>query len=108
YPRDGGAVIEADDQLGRHRYGAAFADDKTNEMRGLAAQRHEVDQRGLAVGSDKSRFQNQRVRSIAPRNARLFLCRRDPPASIVAGPEKGGKTCIGVATGPAEPIDRAD
>ena len=107
YPRDGGAVIEADDQLGRHRYGAAFADDKTNEMRGLAAQRHEVDQRGLAVGSDKSRFQNQRIRPVAARNARLVLCRRDPPASILAGPEKGGKACIGVETGPAEPIDRA-
>jgi len=33
-----------------------FADEETHKVGGLSAQRHEVDQRGLAVGSDKTRF----------------------------------------------------
>src|SRR5262249_28444173 len=107
HPGDGGAVIETDDQLGPHRHGASSADDQTNDMTGLSAQRHEVDQHGLAVGSDKSGFQNQRIRPVAARNARLLLLRPDPPASIAASPEKSRKTCIGVETGHAEPIDRA-
>ena len=74
--------------------------------------RHEVDQPHRAGGGGEKRLQNQAVAAIAPGRAerRAFLSlygRRDQPAAMFRGAQKGGEAGIRIETRHAQPVDRA-
>ena len=92
YPRHGGTIVEADDQLGTHPDGAALADDQTHKMGGLSAQGQEVDQHDFATGRGEAGFQDKGVGPVAARNPNIAVGRRDAPPSVAGVSEKSGKT----------------
>jgi hypothetical protein len=107
HPRNGGSVVEADDQLGLHRHGAALANNQTHQVRHSIAHGQEVDQRGLAPRRDEVGLEDQRIGPVAARNPNIAVSRRDAPPSVAGVPEKSGKTGAGVKARPTQPVDRA-
>jgi hypothetical protein len=110
YPRHPTAMPEPDDQFGAHRHGAALADHQTHEIgRGTPlAQRHEVDQVGLAIGGRELGFEDQRVGPIAAGDPQVRIrCWRDPPSAVVGVAQQRRETRVRVEAWPAEPIDGA-
>ncbi len=75
---------------------------------GVAARRHEVDQRDGAVRRLERAFPGS---GCCPDSARempvISLAGRDQPAAVSCGAEERGKAGIGIEGRPAQPVDRA-
>src|SRR5437762_395144 len=77
------AVIEAKDELRAHLDAAAAADDDPRDVRGVATQGHEIDERDGALGGVEVGLQNERMLTIAPRDLRLGIAGSDLPAAVL-------------------------
>ncbi len=87
-PRDGTAVVEADDQVHAHLDAAAGAVDSPQNSRVLRfrmnlSHRHEVDQRGGSAIGYEFRFEDERSRAIAAAHSRGPDGRQLPAAVLV-------------------------
>ena len=68
-PGDIGAEAEADHQLHPHLDPARDAAHQPDDVGGVAARRHEIDQRDHAVGGLEPRLQDQRIVPVAARGS---------------------------------------
>ena len=108
-PRDPGddrAIAEPEHELRAHRDAATRSVEHANHVRAGSAHGHEVDERHGALVAFELRFQNQRIRPVSPRDARVAVARGDAPVSMVLAAEQRGETSIGIEPRPAQPIDR--
>jgi hypothetical protein len=73
------AIVEADRQLEKHRYGALATFHQPNyiNLSDLPVRGHKVDHRDHAVCGLENCFQNQRIAAIAAANRRYFAPRSD-------------------------------
>src|SRR5206468_5794997 len=101
------AIVEAEHQLDAHLDATALADDHPREIGGRAAEGHEVDERDRAGGGLELGFEDQRAVAVAPRDARIWIARRDLPAAVLRGPEQRREARAGIEARPAEPVDRS-
>jgi hypothetical protein len=106
-PRDRDAVAEADHQLGTHRDLATLAHDDTHQVGAVIARRHEVEDAHTAGRSRETRFENQRVVTIATRDFHICRLRHEQPATVLGSAEQCRETGIGIEAGPAQPVDRS-
>ena len=107
HPGDDRAVVEADHQLRPHLDPTASADDETDQVRGVAAERHEVDERDGTFGGLEVGLEDQRVVAVAAADARGRLGRGDQPAAVLGPAEQGREAGARVEPGPAQPVDGA-
>src|SRR6516225_8850398 len=95
HPRNGGAVIEPDNELATHGYAAFKAANETHDIASLAFWRHEVDQKNAAFLGFEGRLENERIAAVTSR--RLGRCRwSDQPAAIFRLAQEGRKAGIGI------------
>src|SRR5260221_7192919 len=107
HPRDDGAVIEADEELGSHLDFAATSANDPQEIGSVVVRGHEVDQRdGAALGLE-GRLENQGLVDVAATDFRHTADWRDPPAAEFGAAEYRGETGSGIEAWPAEPVDGA-
>ncbi len=85
---------------------AAGADNQAHDLGTAAAERHEIDKSHGAVAGLELRFEDKRIRPIAPRDAGR-LARRDKPAAMIVRSKQRGKARLGIKARPAQPVDRA-
>src|SRR6185437_6199533 len=83
YPWDLRTVVEAQHELGAHPDLAPLTHDEAHDIRGLAARRHEIDQRDDAIGAGELRLEDERVAAIAACDTRLRIRGRDQPAAVL-------------------------
>ena len=105
-PGNIGAEPEPDHQLHPQLDPAADAAHQSDDIGGMAARRHEVDQLDDAGSGLKPRLQDQRIGPVAARGVDDLVRRRDQPAAVLVGAEQAGETGIGIESRPAQPVDR--
>ena len=87
HPGNSGAIAEAQHQLHAHRHAAAFPNHDAHAVRVLAADRHEVDERGGTVIRFEVGFEDQRVFAVAARDMLDVVLRRDAEAAVLGRAE---------------------
>src|SRR5579871_3643283 len=107
HPGNVDAKAETDDQLHPEFYAATDAVHQADHIGGLAARRHEVDQRNLAAFRLELGFQDQRVIPVAARGSFDFVRGCDQPAAVARGAQECSEAGVGAKGRPAQPIDRA-
>jgi hypothetical protein len=108
HPRNGCAIIEADDQLGAHGQRPAHADHEPHQLRrAVVARRHEVDHDRLAVLGLEGGLEDQGFGPVTPRHLRVAVARRNLPMAVVRLAQQRGETGARIEPRPAQPIDRA-
>src|SRR5207248_4364970 len=107
HPGNDLSIIEADDQLHLHRNFASQSFNDANDVRVLAARRHEIDQAHGATLCFDFRFQDKRVSTVpATRFYDVFL-REKPPVSVSRIAQKRGKARRRVKPRKTKPINTA-
>jgi hypothetical protein len=106
-PRNGEAVVEADDQLRPNRHAAVDAfDDPDDVGRGLAW-RHEVDRADSPFRRLEGRLEDERVVSVAALVTLDLAGGREVPAPVLAVADERREARGGVETRKAAPVDGA-
>ena len=106
-PGNIGAESEPDHQLHPQLHPAADAAHQPDDIGGVAARRHEIDQGDGAICRLEARLQDQRIVPVAARGFRDIFRRRDKPSALLGRAEQGCETGIGIERGPAQPVDRS-
>ncbi len=106
-PGDIDAEAEADHQLHLQLHLTRDPAHQPDDVGGVAARRHEIDQRDNAVCGLETRLQDQRIVPVAAGGFCDLFRRRDQPSAVPVGAEQGRKTGIGIERGPAQPVDRS-
>ena len=106
-PGDVDAELEADHQLHLQLHLARDAAHQPDDVGGVAARRHEIDQGDGPICRLKTRLQDQGIVPVAAGEFCHFLRRRDQPAAVPVVAEQGCKAGIGIERGPAQPVDRS-
>src|SRR5262249_7190937 len=96
HPRNGRAVIEADDQLGAHRDAAADAAHEADEIGDAVAARHEIAERDASLLRLEDRLEDEGRATVMTPRARLAVGRRDDPAPVLCRTKQGGEACRAV------------
>ena len=105
YPRNGEAIVEAQNQFHVHADLATKAAHNSHQIGILAADGHEIDKQDSAFVVLEGGLQDQRAIAVGA-GAAGFAHRCNAPVSLVFVPQKGGHACGGGEGGPAEPVDR--
>ncbi len=106
-------VVEADDQIQRHRHGAAHALHHPHQVGSRPAYRHAVREADAAFVAVEGRLEDERAGPVAPLDPQAAAARavgrrrRDLPASVRAIAEQRGEARTRVEAGQAQPVDRA-
>ena len=87
-------------------YPAADAFDDADHVRGLAAERHEVDEPDGSLIGVEFGFQHHGVAAVPAARRADWAGRGDQPAAVFFGPEQSSEDRAGVEPGHAEPVDR--
>ncbi len=113
HPRDDGAIVEANDELGAHRHAPAQpandADDVRRPLSPLRAsrQRHAVGDRDRALRRLERRVEDQRAGPVRARDALDGDAGCDEPAAVLGLAEQRGEARGRVEAGETEPVDGA-
>ena len=100
-------IIEADDQFHLHRDFAAQPFDDADNVRILPSRRHEIDQANGAALGFNFRFKNQRLAPIPAAGCFNFLLRKKSPVPIFLLAKQRRKTCRGIESRKAKPVNAA-
>ncbi len=106
-PRDDGAVVETEHQLHEHVHASVDALHDADDIGGLAARRHEVDQAHGARTRLELGLQHERVAPIAAPGRVELALGLDRPVPVLGVAEQRGEDRPRVEARQAEPVDAA-
>ncbi len=107
HPGDDLAVVESDREVHPHGDVAADPFDDADDVHGLVADRHEVDDPYRALGCVELGLEHERVIAVSPTRGAATGSRCDLPASVVLVSQERGEARAAVEPRCAQPVDRA-
>jgi hypothetical protein len=87
-PRDRGAVVEAQHELGAHRHAPAPADHPAHDVGRAVGRRHRVDHGHRAAGGLPLGLEHEGVGAVAARRPRVGVGGGEEPAAVVGVPNR--------------------
>ena len=97
-------VIEPDNQFHLHRDFPAQAFDDADDVRVLAARRHEIDQAHRPIFRFQFCFQDERFATVTATNGCYLFVRKEPPVAIFLLPEQRRETRAGIEPRETKPV----
>ena len=107
HPRQHGAVVEAHDELHRHRHPAPHTLHQAHQVDALVAHRHAVDDPDRALGGVPLGLEHEGAVAVGPAGAAAAGGGPDLPVAVGLVTEERGEARAGIEPGDAEPVDRA-
>src|SRR5205823_9147848 len=105
HPGNDLSIIEADDQLHLHRNFASQSFNYANDVRILAARRHEIDQAHGAALCFDFRLEDKRVTTVTATRFYNLSLREEPPVSVSRITQKRGKARRRVKPRETKPVN---
>src|ERR1700722_8995312 len=107
YPRHDGAVVEPQDELRAQVDMPTHTTNQTDQIGGIVARSHEVDQFYDPLFGLESSDKDERSVEVFSSNLNGRVFWRDKLSSVLRTPQERCKTSARIEPGPTQPIDRA-